>query len=246
MTSVPPGPSRADPPRADPLRPDPLRPDPSRAGGSPLAVLQRIRRTQRRVAEGERCEMCAVSIAEEHQHLVDLEGRSLLCACRPCYLLFTASGARTRYRAVPDRRLHFEDVRIGPSQWDDLEIPVGLAFLFYHSGIERMMAFYPGPAGATESELRLSAWEALAEDNPGLATLVPDVEALLLRAGSTGSAVDCFLVPIDACYGMVGELRRVWRGFDGGTEARMYLDVFFGELADTSTPAAARPAAFAP
>ena len=39
--------------------------------------------------EGERCEMCAEAIADEHQHVVNVEGRQLMCVCRGCYLLFT-------------------------------------------------------------------------------------------------------------------------------------------------------------
>jgi hypothetical protein len=34
-------------------------------------------------------------------------------------------------------------------------------------------------------------------------------------------------VPIDACYELVGLLRRTWRGFDGGQEARQAMDEFF-------------------
>jgi hypothetical protein len=37
-------------------------------------------------------------------------------------------------------------------------------------------------------------------------------------------------VPIDACYELVGHLRRLWRGFDGGTEANRQLDEFFDDL----------------
>ena len=34
-------------------------------------------------------------------------------------------------------------------------------------------------------------------------------------------------MPIDACYELVGQLRTLWRGFDGGQEARDALDAFF-------------------
>jgi hypothetical protein len=37
-------------------------------------------------------------------------------------------------------------------------------------------------------------------------------------------------VPIDACYEMVGQLRRLWRGFDGGQEAHDALDAFFDRI----------------
>jgi hypothetical protein len=184
--------------------------------------------------------MCAVPITDEHQHVVDLASRSLMCTCRPCYLLFTAEGADLRYRAVPDRYLSFPDFQLGPGQWDQLEIPVGLAFFFRNSALGRTVAFYPGPAGATESELPLDAWDAVAADNPQLSVLTPDVEALLVRTPGRGSGeLTCHLVPIDACYELVGRLRSVWRGFDGGQEARAMMEGFFARVAARSTPAPA-------
>jgi hypothetical protein len=51
------------------------------------------------------------------------------------------------------------------------------------------------------------------------------------RAGGptarSGYETECYIVPIDACYELVGHLRLVWRGFDGGTEANQKLDEFF-------------------
>jgi hypothetical protein len=38
--------------------------------------------------------------------------------------------------------------------------------------------------------------------------------------------------PIDACYELVGEVRRLWKGFDGGTEARSAIDAVFARLAE--------------
>jgi hypothetical protein len=40
------------------------------------------------------------------------------------------------------------------------------------------------------------------------------------------------VVPIDACYELVGNLRILWRGFDGGSEARAYLDTFFATVGE--------------
>jgi hypothetical protein len=100
------------------------------------------------------------------------------------------------------------------------------------------VAVYPGPAGATESELPLDAWAAIVAANPGLRVLAPDVEALLIRSlGGGPAAFDCHLVPIDACYELVGLLRRAWRGFDGGQEARATLSTFFATVAARSKPA---------
>ena len=202
------------------------------------ALLRRIAARPPPAPAGEVCEMCDVAIAEDHQHVVDVTNRSLMCACRACYLLFTAEGAHLRYRAVPDRYLSFPDFQIGPGQWDQLEIPVGLAFFFHNSALGRTVAFYPGPAGATESELPLEAWTSVVADNPQLRLLAPDVEALLVRTPGRGSAdITCHLVPIDSCYELVGQLRAVWRGFDGGQEARERIDAFFARVAARSKPA---------
>ena len=113
--------------------------------------------------------------------MVDVVGRGLMCTCRPCYLLFTAEGAELRYRAVPDRYLSLTDFALFAGQWDELEIPVGLAFFFRNSVQGRTVAFYPGPAGATESELPLGAWDRIVDANPVLGSLAPDVEALIVR-----------------------------------------------------------------
>jgi hypothetical protein len=199
----------------------------------PLAVLQRIRETRPRTAPvaGERCEICTEPIENEHNHLVDLKARSLMCACRGCYLLFTAEGAGgSHFRAVPERYLACSGMELVPAQWESLQIPVGIAFFFLNSSIERVAAFYPGPAGATESELPLDTWTEVFGANPVLQSLEPDVEALLVRAGSSRSAAECYIVPIDACYELVGHLRRVWRGFDGGSEAHEAIDEFFGRV----------------
>ena len=148
---------------------------------NPLDVLRRIRATRPAPSAEERCEMCAEPIGEQHQHVVDLASRGLMCTCRPCYLLFTAEGAELRYHAVPERYLSFAEVVMDPRQWDELEIPVGLAFFFANSELGRTVAFYPGPAGATESELPLGAWDRVVDAHPVLRTLAPDVEALIVR-----------------------------------------------------------------
>jgi hypothetical protein len=161
-----------------------------------------------------------------------------MCTCRGCYLLFTAEGAELRYRAVPDRYLTLAGFSLSPGQWDELEIPVGLVFLFRNSLQRRTVAFYPGPAGATESELPLQAWDSVVASNPQLGLVHADVEALLIRAPQRGHAdFSCHIVPIDACYQLVGELRKLWRGFDGGTEAHDAMEAFFAMVSARSRPA---------
>ena len=205
----------------------------------PLSSLRRITSTRPAPVTDERCEMCAEPIPDEHRHVVDLESRALMCTCRGCYLLFTDQQAQLRYRAVPDRYLSFQGFTIGSGPWDDLQIPVGLVFLFRNSVQDRMVAFYPSPAGATESELPLGAWDRILEANPQLQVLLPDVEALLVRY-LDGRPV-FHLVPIDACYELVGRIRLLWRGFDGGREAREAMDEFFAMVDSRSSPVAERP-----
>ena len=199
----------------------------------PLAVLSRIRNSTTPVKPrpGECCELCREPIGDEHSHLVDVEARNLMCACRGCYLLFTASGAGgEHFKAVPDRYRAFDDFRLSTSQWDSLQIPVSVAFFFMNSTLERVAAFYPGPAGATESLLPLETWREVVAVNPALDTLEPDVEAFLVRADREVGGAECFIVPIDACYDLVGRLRLLWRGFDGGRDAHDALDAFFDNV----------------
>jgi len=97
-----------------------------------------------------------------------------------------------------------------------------------------MVAFYPGPAGATESELDIPIWESIVAGHPALAELRPDVEALLVRR--TDRASSCHLIPVDAAYELVGRLRLHWQGFDGGDRARAELDAFFAEVERKAMP----------
>ena len=203
---------------------------------SALAVLARIRANRPEPSPYERCEMCGAPVADEHQHVVNIGSRSLLCTCRPCYLLFTHDDAELAYRAVPDRYLSFAE--LPAPVWDELELPVGTAFLFINSVLNRVVAFYPGPAGATESDLSLEAWGRVVAAAPALATLRVDVEALLVH--TSDHRIEAFLVPIDVCYELVGHLRKLWRGFDGGQDVRARLDEFFGVVRGRCRPAETR------
>jgi hypothetical protein len=169
--------------------------------------------------EPERCELCATPVPHEHPHLVHVTDRRLLCACGPCAFLFDDPGAGN-HRRVPDRYLADPAFALDDGQWDALQIPVGMAFCLHNSVLGSMVAFYPSPAGATESELPSSSWAGI---SPLAAELAPDVEALLVRREPS----TCLLVPIDACYRLVGLVRLHWRGFDGGAQAHAAIDAFF-------------------
>ncbi len=159
--------------------------------------------------------------------MVEVSKRKLLCCCQACALLFGNHDAG-KYRAVPRSSQHLADVRISDAQWDSLLIPIGIAFFFKSTPESRVIALYPSPAGATESLLDLAAWEELAADNPVLAQLEPDVEALLVNR--VDGARDYYRVPLDQCYALVGLIRARWRGLSGGSLVWNAIHEFFAGL----------------
>jgi hypothetical protein len=184
----------------------------------------------------EACEFCAAQIPAGHGHVADLEQSMLMCSCRACYLLFThGQAARGRYRSIPDRYRSDPGRPLSVADWDALEIPVGLAFFLRSSADDGLTAFYPSPAGATECRLDLEAWGRIAATHPLLGAAAPDVEAILISRGQVDrNVIECFLVPIDACYELAGRMRLQWRGFDGGAEARQSIADFLDRVREQS------------
>lgn len=181
----------------------------------------------------ERCEFCAEPIAPEHHHLLDVPTRQILCVCRPCSILFDKKAAsHGKYRRVPDRRLYLDGFQIDDSRWVELRLPVGIAFLFFSTPAGKVVAYYPSPMGAVESLLTLETWKDIEASNPVLATIEPDVEALLVNRARGAS--QHFLVPIDDCYRLVGLIRVTWKGLSGGQEVWHEIERFFTRLRDRS------------
>jgi Fe-S cluster biogenesis protein NfuA len=189
-----------------------------------------------------RCELCRNAIADNHGHVAEIETRRLLCACHACCFLFRGNGtARGKYKTVPRRYLYLAESLVTAAQWNELQIPVGMVFFFFNTTLHRMVACYPGPAGATESLLPLESWNDIVKVYPLLEDLTPDVEALLVDNLKEKKSPGCYVVPIDACYELVARLRRHWKGFDGGDEARREIAAFFAELRSRSEVAAPAP-----
>lgn len=185
----------------------------------------------------EQCELCSVAVGPQHPHVADLDERRLACSCQACAILFREPGARQgRYRTVPDRVLSDSGTHLVEEQWHRIEVPVRLAFFFFSSRADRWMALYPGPAGTTETELPTQAWNDVSHALPLVPELTPDVEALLAWTKRGATEAECFLVPITACYELTAKLRRHWRGFDGGDDARRELEQFFGDLRARARP----------
>jgi hypothetical protein len=178
----------------------------------------------------ELCELCGTTIPAEHRHMLDLESRELMCTCQACRILFDSGAAGGgHYRLVPDRRLRLADFEMDDAAWAELCIPVDMAFFFFRSDTGRVAAYYPSPAGPTESLLELDAWEQIERANPPLAELEPDVEALLVSRAR--GMREHWLVPIDDCYELVGIIRTRWKGLAGGEDVWQAIGRFFDDLA---------------
>lgn len=173
------------------------------------------------------CELCGAPLDAVHPHLIELAQRQLRCCCRACALLF-GSQQNPRYRRVPERGTYLDDFRLSDQQWDALAIPIGIAFFYRDSATGRVVAMYPGAAGAMQSTLDLGAWDRLAEDNPVLDALQPDVEALLINR--VDGAREHYRLPIDQCYALTGVIRARWRGLSGGADAWRAINACFAAL----------------
>ena len=143
-------------------------------------------------------------------------------------VVLRARSGEARYRPTGRRIVWLDDLEEVDELWGRFAIPVGLAFFFYSLAAEGMIALYPSPLGATESELDLSVWEELRSANPQLDRLEADSEALLINRGS--EPPQYVIVPIDRCYELVGLLKTKWQGISGGPEAERAIAEYFQGL----------------
>ena len=202
---------------------------------SRLAALARSAPPQAPPDAAAACDMCAAPLPAAHRHLLDLETRALMCACRACALLFDRDAAGGgHYTLVPERVRLVADFDLDDADWDELLIPVDMAFFYRDSRAGRTVAMYPGPMGATESQLTLDAWDELEAANPVLPMLRADVEALLVNRAR--GAREHYLVPLDVCFELVGLMRTRWKGLGGGPQLWAALDDFFDELRRRAEP----------
>jgi len=198
-----------------------------------------LRQFARRPRSAERCELCSVELGAQHSHLLDPVSRRMVCSCDACALLFSGQ-AGAHFKRVPRPIRLLANFEMTDAQWDSLLLPINMAFFFYSSPQERVVAMYPSPAGATESLLSLESWNEIVGANPELGQMEPDVQALLAnRIGHARgfSRADYYLLPIDECFKLVGVIRSQWRGFSGGTEVWQQIASYFAELRQEATVA---------
>lgn len=191
-----------------------------------LGALRRISRPE---PVPEHCELCHTALAGEHPHLLQRSNRRIVCACQACAILFSHRDPNRPFLRIPRDACRLSGFVITAADWAAMRLPIDLAFFVANSEERRVTAYYPSPAGCTESLLDLETWNEIARNNPVLDRLQPDVEALLVNR--TRGRADYFIAPIDQCYKLTGLIRREWRGFSGGHEVWQEIERFFEQLA---------------
>jgi hypothetical protein len=162
---------------------------------------------------------------EDHRHLLQLEERSIVCVCESCWALRSGDA---EFRPTGSRVLWLEDFALGEELWARLRIPISLAFFLRTQG--GVVAFYPSPAGATESELDMSVWDDLAAANPILDELEPEAEVLIVNRMADPAQVA--IAPTDRAYELVGLVKASWEGISGGSALAAVIAAFFADLRD--------------
>ena len=195
--------------------------------GPGQGLIDTLRRFRERRSYQEKCEFCGAGLEPEHKHLLEVAKRRIVCTCTPCAFRFQ-DVVGGRFKLIPSDIRQLPEFDLSDSEWENLALPINLAFFFYSTPQQKMNAMYPSPAGATESLLPLTAWDSLVERNSVLATMAADVEALLVNR--VGAKREHYLVPIDLCFELIGLIRVHWRGFSGGDKVWEEVDTFFSKL----------------
>ncbi len=203
---------------------------------NPLEALRRYARPRPAVAV-EECDFCSVPLAPQHRHLLENGTRKIICACDACALRF--DNVVGKFKLVPRDTRRLPDLRMSDVQWESFSLPIQLAFFYRDSLANKVVALYPSPGGATESLLPISSWENVVSENPVLAEMLGDVEALLVNR--LNDAREYYLAPIDVCFELVGLIRVRWRGFSGGDLVWQGIEEFFTRLKETSVELRSAP-----
>ena len=182
-------------------------------------------------APEEWCDICKTRLASEHRHLLNLVERRIECTCETCWARHSGD---PEYRPTGGRTLWLPDLDVPDEVWASFQIPIGLAFFMASTVAGCVVALYPSPGGATESELHFSSWSRIVELNPLLADLEPDVEGLIVNRLSDPRAYA--IAPIDRCYALTGTIKLHWEGISGGPAVREAVSGFFEQIQSEAVP----------
>jgi hypothetical protein len=73
----------------------------------------------------ERCDLCGLSIADDHRHLLALVERRIVCSCEACWAMRAGEGD---YRPTGNRTVWLPGLDVPDDLWASFQIPIGLAF----------------------------------------------------------------------------------------------------------------------
>ena len=180
--------------------------------------------------ETEACDLCGIGIPEDHRHLLALVERRIVCACEACWAMRSGEGD---YRPTGNRTLWLPGLDIPDDLWASFQIPIGLAFFMESTVTACVVAMYPSPGGATESELHFETWNRMLKLNPVLDGLEPDIEGLI--ANRLVDPPLYVIAPIDRCYALTGTVKAHWEGISGGSGVHEAVERFFAELRAKAT-----------
>jgi hypothetical protein len=176
-------------------------------------------------ADVELCDLCGTTIPPDHRHLLHLTERRIACSCEACWAMRAGEGD---YRPVGSRTVWVGDLDLPDDLWASFQIPIGLAFFMESTVTGCVVAMYPSPAGATESELHFESWGRMVSLNPVLADLEPDIEGLIVNRLADPPAY--VIAPIDRCYELTGTIKAAWEGISGGAAVEHAVEGFFSRL----------------
>ena len=182
-------------------------------------------------AADEACDLCGVDIPEDHRHLLALSERRIVCACETCWAMRSGEGD---YRPTGNRTVWLPGLDVPDELWASFQIPIGLAFFMESTVTACVVALYPSPGGATESELHFDSWTRMRELNPVLETLEPDIEGLI--ANRMADPPMYVIAPIDRCYALTGTIKAHWEGISGGAGVETAVAEFFERLRVEAAP----------
>jgi Family of unknown function (DUF5947) len=194
-------------------------------------VISALRRLQMRQLPGElepmeaNCDLCGTSMPEDHRHLLQLDERMIVCACESCWALRSGD---PEYRPTGSRVIWLDELVLPDDLWARFRIPIGLAFFLRTGG--GVVAFYPSPAGATESELDMEAWGEFITLNTRLEELEAEGETLIVNR--LADPLQAAIAPTDEAYRLVGLVKANWEGISGGQGVERAVSGFFDGLRD--------------
>src|SRR6201995_3713347 len=176
-------------------------------------------------SDAETCDLCGVTVPADHRHLLHLTERRIVCACEACWAMRSGEGD---YRPTGNRTVWLPELDLPDDLWAGFQIPIGLAFFMNSTVTSCVVAMYPSPAGATESELHFESWARMTELNPVLGDLEPDIEGLIVNRLAEPPVY--VIAPIDRCYALTGAVKATWEGISGGTGVEHAVTRFFEDL----------------